>query len=129
MVTIGLFFVPLFLGWLVINTHLVKTPDVSLVSTEDGSEQGNVHPVVTIPAKRGRVAKERSHLYKSKKDDLLLDLCPIYPFPTKLSHSRRSLPSVKSNLVIKCYLASITTSLYVLEYFKHDFMAFKTSLM
>ena len=55
-------FVPLLLGLFVINTHLVKTPDVSLVSTEDGSEQGNVHLVVTIPGKRGRVAKQRSHL-------------------------------------------------------------------
>ena len=48
-------FVHLLLGLFVLNTHLVKTPDVSLVSTEDGSEQGNVHPVVTIPGRRGRI--------------------------------------------------------------------------
>ena len=33
------------------ETHLVKTLDVSLVSTDEGSEQGNVQVVVTIPAK------------------------------------------------------------------------------
>ena len=43
------------------KTHLVKTLDVSLVSTEDGSEQGNIHEVVTIPGKR---TKERPYLHK-----------------------------------------------------------------
>ena len=44
------------------KTHLVKTLDVSLVKTEDGSEQGKVQDVVTIPAEQ-RVPKESPHLH------------------------------------------------------------------
>ena len=33
-----------------LKTYLVKTLEVSLVSTDEGSEHGKVQPVVTIPA-------------------------------------------------------------------------------
>ena len=33
-----------------LKTYLVKTLDVSLLSTDEGSEHGKVQPVVTIPA-------------------------------------------------------------------------------
>ena len=33
-----------------LKAHLLKTLEVSLVSTEEGSEHGKVQPVVTIPA-------------------------------------------------------------------------------
>ena len=47
------------------KTHLVKTLEVSLVNTEEGSEQGNVQVVVTIPGRGGeRVAKECKYLHK-----------------------------------------------------------------
>lgn len=44
----------------------MKTLDVSLVKTEDGSEQGKVQDVVTIPAEQ-RVPKESPHLHKIVK--------------------------------------------------------------
>ena len=54
------------------KTHLVKTLDVSLVNTEDGSEQGNVHDVVTIPGRKRetykRTPKSSQKVYKIYKN-------------------------------------------------------------